>query len=399
MNDLQKELQKRLKSKEKKMIEIRRYLHEHPELSFQEKKTSQYIVNFYTGKDCKIHTNFGGGYGILIDIDGGKPGPSLALRADFDALPIQEETNLSFASKNPGVMHACGHDGHTAYMLILGETLIELKDQLPGKIRIIHQPAEETPPGGALGMVKAGCLDGYDHVLGAHLMTTINLGEVAYREGETMSGRTNFKLVMHGKSGHGSMPQDANDTIVAAAQFVTAVQTIVSRRINPFDMAVITIGSFDGKGSANVIKDQVELVGDIRVMTEHSRKVIETEFKRILAGICEAYNIDYELEYIHDYPVLVNDPQLTRLVVEATQNAAFDDVTSITETPPVAASEDFAYYAQEKPSCFFFIGCTKKGDDFYPHHHPKFMVNEDALLIASEVMGNATLEYLLKGGC
>ncbi len=397
MNEWQKELSKRLEAREEEMIKHRRYLHQHPELSFQEEKTAKYISDFYEGKDCIVQTNFGDGYGILVDIEGGKPGRNIAIRADFDALPIHEDTGLPFASEVDGVMHACGHDAHTAYMLILADTLIEMKDQLPGKIRVIHQPAEETPPGGALGMIKAGCLEGYDHVLGAHIMSNNMLGEVACREDKIMAGRTNFKIVMHGKSGHGSMPQDANDAIVAAAQFVTAIQTIVSRRINPFDMAVVTIGSFDGKGSANVVKDTVELVGDIRIMTEKSRDIVEREFKKILAGICETFGITYELDYLHDYPVLVNDSDLTKMVVRASKDANFERVNQVIESDPLPASEDFAYFANERPGCFFFVGCTKEGDEFYPHHHPKFMVHEDSILITAQVMGNAVLEYLFNG--
>lgn len=397
MKELQRALSQRLKEREPEMIELRRFMHEHPELSFKEEKTAKLIADFYVGKDCQVQTDFGGGYGILVDIQGGKPGPSLAIRADFDALPIQEDTGLSFASKNPGVMHACGHDGHTAYMLILADTLIEMKEQLPGRIRILHQPAEETPPGGALGMVKAGCLDGYDHVLGAHVMSTMALGKIAYREGPIQTGRTTFKVKLQGKGGHGSTPQDANDTIVAAAQFVTAVQTIVSRRVNPFDTVTVTIGSFDGKGSANVIKDSVELVGDVRVMKESSRGLVEREFKRLLDGICLAFGISYDLDYAHDYPVLVNDEALTAMFSRGTKAATIANVTEVFRCDQQTPSEDFAYYAEEKPSCFFYVGATKEGKEIYPHHHPKFTIDEECLLITADVMGNAVLTYLVEG--
>ncbi len=397
MKELQKRLSQRLKEKESELIKLRRHMHEYPELSFKEAQTAKLIADFYKGKDCQVQTNFGGGYGILVDIQGEKPGPSLAIRADFDALPIQEDTGLPFESKIPGVMHACGHDGHTAYMLILADCLIELKEELPGRIRILHQPAEETPPGGALGMVKAGCLEGYDHVLGAHVMTTMNVGQIAYREGPTQTGRTTFKVSLQGKGGHGSTPQDANDTIVAAAQFVTAVQTIVSRRVDPFDTVTVTIGSFDGKGSANVIKDKVELVGDVRVMKESSRGLVEREFKRLLEGICLAFGISYELDYAHDYPVLVNDSALTDMFARVTKEAEIANVTEVFRCDQQTPSEDFAYYAEEKPSCFFYVGATKAGEPFYPHHHPKFTIDEDCLLIAADVMGNAVLTYLFEG--
>ncbi|MDE7506876.1 amidohydrolase, partial [Streptococcus agalactiae] len=260
----------------------------------------------YKGKDCHVQTQFGGMNGVVVDIYGDKatdkPIKHIALRADFDALPIQEETGLSFASKTAGVMHACGHDAHTAYLLILAESLIELKSEFSGHIRILHQPAEEVPPGGAKAMIEAGCLDGIDAVLGIHVMSTMEEGTVQYHAGPIQTGRATFKVILQGKGGHGSMPHRANDTIVAASSFVMAAQTIVSRRVNPFDTAVVTIGSFDGKGSANVIKDSVTLEGDVRVMSEETRGVVEEEFKRILEGIAQTYGVSYQLDYQNDYP-------------------------------------------------------------------------------------------------
>lgn len=397
MKELQTQLFTMLQQREPEIIDIRRHFHEQPELSFHETQTAQYIADFYAGKDCDVQTHFGGGNGLLVDIHGGKKGPVLAIRADFDALPIQEDTGLPFASKTPGVMHACGHDGHTAYMMILADCLIQLKDQLPGTIRVIHQPAEEVPPGGAKGMIEAGCLDGVDHVLGIHVMSLMPLGEVFYHKGSVHTGRATFKVVLQGKGGHGSTPQDANDTIVAASQFVTAVQTIVSRRIDPFDTATVTIGSFDGKGSANVIKDSVTLEGDVRIMKESTRPIVEKEFKQILDGVCKAFGIQYELDYANDYPVCVNDEKTTEMVAQALTEAHIPEIKEIVECGPQTPSEDFAYYAKERPSCFFFVGAHKEGTPAYPHHHPKFYIDEDCLLIAAKSMGAAVLHYLSEG--
>ena len=190
----------------------------------------------------------GNGYGIVVTIKGGKPGKTIGLRADFDALPIVEETDVPFKSKNEGVMHACGHDGHTAYLLVLADCLIQLKAEIAGTIKIIHQHAEETPPGGAKSIVESGLLDDLDAVFGIHLFPNMPAGTIGIRSGYAMAGRTYFKLKIQGVGGHGSSPHMANDSIVAGAHFVTAVQTIISRRLNPFDVGVITIGSFDGKG-------------------------------------------------------------------------------------------------------------------------------------------------------
>ncbi|MBC6316695.1 M20 family metallopeptidase [Listeria grandensis] len=392
---MKQELLEKLTQKQERIIEIRRYLHAHPELSFQEENTAKYITAFYEDKACDVQTNVGG-HGIVVTIDSGKPGRTLAIRADFDALPIQEETGLPFASQNFGVMHACGHDGHTAYMLILAETLIEMKDQFTGKVVVLHQPAEETPPGGAIGMIRDGCLDGVDHVLGIHVMSTMPTGEIAYREGAIQTGRASFKVKITGRGGHGSSPHMANDAIVAASEFVIALQTIISRRLNPFDVGSITVGSFDGKGSFNVIKDAVVLEGDVRAMTEATRTLIEKEIRRLLDGLAVMFGITYDLDYENDYPVLVNDVALTEFVAKTLQETAMDEVTTITRCEPQPPSEDFAYYAKERPSCFFYVGAMPADGIFYPHHHPKFDINEASLLIAAKAMGTLVADYTQK---
>jgi amidohydrolase len=310
-----------LEERKDEIIQIRRHLHENPELSFQEEKTSQFIEDFYKGKDVHVDTNVGGGHGVIVTIQGGRPGKTIGLRADFDALPIEEETDVPFKSKNPGVMHACGHDGHTAYLLILADCLIQLKDEIPGTIKIIHQPAEEVPPGGAIGMIESGLLDDLDNIFGIHLLPLGPSGLVGYNSGYVFPGRAYFKLKVQGVGGHGSSPHMANDSIVAGAHFVTAVQTVVSRRLNPFDMGVVTIGSFDGKGTFNVIKDSVEIEGDVRAMTEETRETIEREIRRIAKGIQEEFNVTCELTYTPDYPPLYNDPEVTELVASYLKNA------------------------------------------------------------------------------
>ncbi len=380
--------------REGEIIEIRRYLHENPELSFQEKQTAAYIADFYKGKDVAVQTNVGNGYGIIVTIQGGKPGKTIGLRADFDALPINEETDVPFKSGNPGVMHACGHDGHTAYLLVLADCLIQLRDELPGTIKIIHQHAEETPPGGAKSIVESGMLDDLDAVFGAHLFPTHPAGVIGYNTGYAMAGRTYFKLAIQGVGGHGSSPHNANDTIVAGAHFVTAVQTIVSRRLDPFEMGVVTIGSFDGKGSFNVIKDRIELEGDVRYMTKEVQQIIEKEIHRITAGIETEFGVECELTYTADYPPLYNDPALTEAVAESLRNAKDPDIKEVVEFPKFSGSEDFSYYAEKVPGCFFYIGCRPKGvENPYFNHHPKFDIDEAALLVAAKAAGKVVLDY------
>lgn len=386
-----------LESRKDEIIEIRRYLHAHPELSFQEEKTAQYIIDFYKGKDVEIATNVGNGYGIIVTIKGDKPGKTIGLRADFDALPITEETDVPFKSKNEGVMHACGHDGHTAYLMVLADCLIQLKSELSGTVKIIHQHAEEVPPGGAKSMVESGLLDDLDAVFGIHLFPTMPAGTVAFRSKELMAGRTYFKLKIQGRGGHGSSPHMANDAIVAGAHFVTAVQTVISRHLNPFDMGVITIGSFDGKGTFNVIKDSVELEGDVRYMTVENQELIEKEIRRIIRGIEEEFGVSTELTYTIDYPPLINDPEVTEFARKTLETIKDPDIKEVTESIMFSGSEDFAYYAQKFPGCYFVVGAQPEGvEKPYFNHHPKFDINEDGLLVAAKAVAIIAAEYLAK---
>lgn len=385
------ELEKLVKELEKdkeKMIKIRRYLHENPEISFKETKTAEYISKYYENKGVEVKTHVGGN-GIVVIIDSGKPGKTMGLRADFDALPIKEETGLTFSSKNIGVMHACGHDAHTAYLMVLADILIKYKKELKGKIYIIHQHAEEMTPGGAIGMIKSGDLDEVDNFFGIHVMTDMPLGKVYYHSGETQQGRSKFNVKLIGKGGHGSMPHTANDAIVAGANLVMALQTIVSRRLSPFENGVVTVGSFDGAGTFNIIKDKIEITGDVRAMSENTMKKIEEQINIISQGIAKTYSMDIEYNFLIDYPILNNDKKMTQLVVNAVKKVGLE----AEDCGPQSPSEDFAHYAKIKPSCFFYVG-AKKDNNNYPHHNSKFDINEESLLVASKAMLAVVFEYL-----
>lgn len=391
---LLKEIFDEIDKRQDEMVKHRRHIHENPELSFEEVETAKYIADYYKDKDVEVTKNMGGN-GLRVVIDTGKPGKTIGLRADFDALPIQEETGLPFASKNSRVMHACGHDAHTAYLMVLADILREKKDQLRGKIVIIHQHAEETPPGGAKQMIEAGVLDGVDNVFGIHVMSAMDYGEVQYHKGNTQTGRSKFSIKFQGVGGHGSMPHLANDSIVAASHFVTAVQTIVSRRLSPFENGVVTIGSFEGEGSFNIIKDSVRLTGDIRSMSDETREKIEREIERIAKGIGETFGMEVQVECKNDYPVLYNDPAMTDLVVDAIKEAGIKEVKKVYDGGPQTASEDFAYYAKERPSCFYFVG-AKKEDAPYANHNPKFDIREDAMIVCAKTMAAVTVKYLME---
>ncbi|EHZ4947498.1 amidohydrolase [Listeria monocytogenes] len=388
-----------LQERKDEITQIRRHLHEHPELSFHEAETAKFIQDFYKGKDVEVATEVGNGHAVVVTIKGGKPGKTIALRADFDALPIEEQTELPFKSKNPGVMHACGHDGHTAYLLVLADCLIQLKENIPGTIKIVHQHAEETPPGGAKSVVESGILDDVDQIFGIHVFPFGESGQVYYHSGFAMAGRTYFKLKIQGVGGHGSSPHMANDAIVAGAYFVTAIQTVVSRRLNPFDTGVITIGSFDGKGSFNVIKDAVELEGDVRYMNTENRDKMDAEIHRIVAGMEAMFGVTVELTYTNDYPPLYNDPAVTEQVVASLQKDVGEYLTGISEYDMLSGSEDFAYYLQKIPGVFFYIGAKPKNtSNAYFNHHPKFDIDEDALLVAAKSVADVVLDYYKLNG-
>lgn len=388
-----------LQERKDEITQIRRHLHEHPELSFHETETAKYIQDFYKGKGVEVTTEVGNGHAVVVTIKGGKPGKTIALRADFDALPIEEQTDLPFKSKNPGVMHACGHDGHTAYLLVLADCLIQLKENIPGTIKIVHQHAEETPPGGAKSVVESGILDDVDQIFGIHVFPFGESGQVYYHSGYAMAGRTYFKLKIQGIGGHGSSPHMANDAIVAGAYFVTAIQTVVSRRLNPFDTGVITIGSFDGKGSFNVIKDAVELEGDVRYMNTENRDKLDAEIHRIVAGIEAMFGVSVEFTYTNDYPPLYNDPAVTEQVVASLQKGLGEYLTDISTYDMLSGSEDFAYYLQKIPGVFFYIGAKPKNTPHaYFNHHPKFDIDEDALLVAAKSVADVVLDYFKLNG-
>lgn len=384
---LKEKLIKMLETRKDEMIQIRRHLHENAEISFQEKETAKYIAKFYEGKDVEIHKNIAGKNGMVVVIKGKKSGKTIGLRADFDALPIQEETGLAFASKNKGAMHACGHDGHTAYLMVLADCLIQLKDELSGTIKIIHQNAEEMAPGGAKDIVNSGLLDDMDYVFGLHLLPNGKAGTVGWHKGYSFTGRSYMNLKIKGMGGHGSSPHLANDAIVAGAYFVTQAQTVISRRLNPFDVGVITIGSFDGKGQFNIIKESVELEGDVRAMSDNAQKTIGEELKKLSQGLETSYGVKCEFTYRNDYPPLYNDPETAEKVIEILEKAAKTDkdIKEVKEFPAQAPSEDFSYYNKICPGTYLFISASPKNStQTIYNHNPKFDIDEDALMVAAK---------------
>lgn len=379
-----------LENSYEEMVAIRRYLHQHPELSFQETKTAAYITDFYQQLGIEVKSGISGN-GVVARISGAKPGKTVALRADFDALPIQDEKDVPYKSTVPGVMHACGHDGHTATLLILAKALHTMKDELEGDYVLIHQHAEEYAPGGAKPMIEDGCLDGVDVIFGTHLWATVPTGTIQHRVGPFMAAADRFEITLFGQGGHGAQPHKTKDAIVIGAQLVSNLQQIVSRRVSPLDSAVVTIASFVAENAFNVIADKATIGGTVRTFSEDVRAFIAEEIERIVKGTCLSGNCTYEYMYDYGYPAVVNHETETHLLVEAAATVA--EVDTIEETLPDMTGEDFSYYLQNVKGTFFFTGAMPYPDFPYGHHHPKFDIDEKAMLIAAKTLGSAAISY------
>lgn len=376
----------------KEMVEIRRYLHQHPELSFEEVETPKYIAEYHRRLGHEVRTEVGE-RGVVAILKGAKPGPTVALRADFDALPIQEENEVLYKSKYDGKMHACGHDGHTATLLVLAKAFNQIKEHLTGTIVFIHQHAEEFAPGGAIAMIKDGCLENVDVIFGTHLWATIPLGDITYRKGPFMAAADKFEIKIQGKGGHGAQPHLSKDSIVIGAQLITNLQQIVSRRVDPLESAVLSIGSFEAKNANNIIADSASIAGTVRTLNESVRRLMEEEIERILKGVCLSADASYSFEFNRGYPPVVNDNEQTDFLVRIA--SAVPNVNNVREVLPIMAGEDFAYYLQHVKGTFFFTGAMNpEWETAYPHHHPKFDIDEHAMLIAAKTLGAAALSYM-----
>ncbi|MDM5328367.1 M20 family metallopeptidase [Neobacillus sp. CF12] len=384
-----KQLFLKLEDYYEEMVSIRRFMHQHPELSFQEYNTSQFIKNYYEKLGIDVKDNVGGN-GVVAKINGKKPGKTVALRADFDALPIQDEKEVPYKSLVPGVMHACGHDGHTATLLVLAKALNELKEELEGNYVFIHQHAEEYAPGGAISMIKDGCLDGVDVIFGTHLWASEPTGTIQYRTGPIMAAADRFEIDIQGKGGHGAQPHKTKDAIVTASQLVVNLQQIVSRKVNPVESAVVTVGSFVAENAFNVIADKAKLIGTVRTFNDDVRQFIEDEMERIIQGTCHLSDSTFTFLYERGYPAVVNHEKETEFLIGAAKEVP--EVLTIEESELQMGGEDFAYYLKEIPGTFFFTGAKPQdADPGYPHHHPKFDINEDSMLIAAKTLGTAAI--------
>jgi len=376
------------------LIKIRRHLHAHPELSFQEEKTAAYVSARLT--DLGIpHKSGIGGHGIVADIVGDPDGKVVAVRGDMDALPITELNEVSYASQNKGVMHACGHDVHTTCILGAARILQAKKSSLQGTVRLIFQPAEERIPGGASLMIKEGALKKPDVqlIFGQHVYPDMEVGNVGFRPGMYMASADEIYITVKGKGGHGGLPHKCIDTILMASTVVTSVQQLVSRRANAGTPTVVSIGKFIGSGSTNVIPDEVKLEGTIRTMNEEWRFELHDILKDLVSGICKSMGGSAEIEIRKGYPALINDDELT---VWAKQKAIeLLGEENVHDLDLRMTAEDFSYFAQEISACFYRLGTSNAGKGLgAPLHTGKFDIDEDALRIGSSLMATLAAKAL-----
>lgn len=377
------------------MVKIRRHLHMNPELSHQEVATPAFIAERLEEIGVEVRRNVGG-RGVVGTIRGGKPGKTIAFRADFDALPIDDQKNVSYKSTVPGVMHACGHDGHTAALLGFAKAMVAIQDELPGTIVLIHQFGEELSPGGARAMIEDGCLDGVDAVYGAHLQSKMDYGRVYLRDGFLQASEDAIKIIVHGSGTHGAEPHQGIDPILVASHIIVAIQSIVSRNANPLKELVVSIGKFHAGDADNVISSKAVLEGTIRVFDPELRILAGQRLRTIVENIAIAMGATAELIVETGYDSLWNHPAETDIVRAAARDVLGDE--NVVEIDPVMPVEDFTYYTQVKPGAYFFVGAKMENDSLvYPHHHENFDFNENAMLVTAKVFAAIYFEAQKSG--
>ncbi|MBB6693081.1 amidohydrolase [Cohnella xylanilytica] len=365
------------------MVEWRRYLHRHPELSFREHRTSAWIAEKLEAWGLEVRRGVAG-TGLVARLTGGRPGRTIALRADIDALPIQDEKTSEYASSVPGVMHACGHDGHTAELLAVARYYSLHREETAGTRVFLFQPAEETLPGGAVGMIADGALDGVDAVYGVHLWTPFPSGAAATRPGPFMASPDEFEVEIVGRGGHGGLPHQSVDALVAGAHLVVALQTIVSRNVDPLESAVVSVGMLNAGSARNVIAERCTLAGTVRTFTPEARAHIRQRIEEVARHVGAMHGAEAKVAYYEGYPPVVNDA--------AEAERFFRVASSILEPGDVRrcdgimAGEDFSYYLRERPGCFFFVGAGAEDGSSAPHHHPRFDIDEKAMLTAAKLL-------------
>ncbi len=378
------------------VIELRRNFHRRPETGFDLPETSEKVATYLEKLGIAVKRNVGKS-GVVGILQGKCEGKTILLRADMDALPIEEKNDVPYKSEIPGKMHACGHDGHTAMLLVAAKILTRHTDDFCGTIKFVFQPSEEQLPGGAIEMIKDGVMENphVDAAFGIHLWTPLKSGQLGIREGAMMAAPDVFEITLTGKGGHGAYPHTTIDPIVASAQLITALQTIVSRETDPLDTMVVTVGRFHAGDTFNVIPETASLYGTVRTLNEETHKMAKDKIERITKGISSAFRVKYSLKYDYGYPILKNDPEMVKLVKKAGEEIVGKE--NIVEVAPSMGGEDMAYFLQKAKGAFCFLGASNESKGIMaPHHSPYFDIDEDVLPIGSALHTLVALEFLKK---
>lgn len=376
------------------LVADRRHLHALPELAFEEHQTAAFIAERLHSLGIDVRTGIGR-TGVVGLIRGGRAGKTVMLRADIDALPIQEENDVAYRSTRPGVMHACGHDGHVAILLGAARILAERREQLAGTVVLVFQPSEERIPGGALGMIEDGVMADppVDAVFGLHIGQGAPVGTIELRAGPAMAAADGFRAEIVGVGGHASRPHTAVDPVLIAAHVVTALHSIVSREVDPLQSAVVSIGTIQAGTVANVIPPSAVMTGSVRSFDQALREKLARRIEATVVGIARAMGGDATVEYEFGYPVLVNDAAMTALARAVAVEVVGEERTR--EREPILASDDMAYFLQKAPGCYFSLGTRNEARGLtFGHHHPRFDIDEAALPIGVQMFVRLVERYL-----
>ncbi|RJE90521.1 amidohydrolase [Paenibacillus sp. 1011MAR3C5] len=368
------------------LVALRRELHQYPELSHEESETASRVARELDRLGIPYRAGVGG-HGVVADVEGSLPGPTIALRADMDALPIQEETEIDFPSSRPGIMHACGHDAHTAMLIGAAELLSRGKEQLHGTVRLIFQPAEEVNAG-ASAMIEEGVLEGVSEIYGLHNLPTLPAGMAATRYGALMGSVDRIEITLEGKGGHGAIPDQSVDPIVCASAIIQSLQSIISREVSPFDPVVVTIGSIHAGEANNVIPHYCRMTGTVRTFHPDVQEKLPERLERIVQRIADGYRCKAKLDYISQTPVLMNHDDPVKVIESVIDETLGSEYRVIAK--PTLAGEDFSIYLKHVPGCFFWLGSGPKerAEEAFGLHHPKYWLNEDCLPYGASLLAH-----------
>jgi amidohydrolase len=377
-----------------RIVEWRRSLHRIPELAYKEEKTSGLLAAALEEMGLDVREGVAG-TGVVALLKGGKPGKVVALRADMDALPLEERTDLPFASVHEGRMHACGHDSHMAMVLGAARVLKDVQDELPGQVKLIFQPAEEEGhTGGAKPLIEAGVLEDpkVDYIFGLHVWSDLESGKIGYNKGALLASTDTFYIIVKGRGGHGAKPHDAVDPIVAASHLVVALQSIASREMDPLEPFVLTVGKFQAGTVHNIIPSEALLEGTIRTVREDTRKAVKERLEKLVADVTSAFRAAYELRIDKGYPPTVNDLEVTERAVKVLEESFGPD--AVVEIPPVMGGEDFSRYLEHVPGTFLVLGTRNEEKGLTASiHSPYFQVDEDVLPLGSAALAKLALTF------